>query len=202
MALFSLIIALLPFLLPTAVDSAVGYNPIIQCVELDGSTTTVCFTSSFETPSPGSILLENGTEVTEYVGPYGFTYEFWKKAYEGTNIDEWLSSQDRSAFRTNPGSVSVRWYPDEDACELDVGSIRCTDCTVCNNGAVQISADCTAAPMGRMLSCEAVEPVLFPITPLADGDDVTPATDTSHSFPTRVAYFAVAAMLVVSLTHV
>lgn len=190
-------VMLLLLILPTGIDAAVGFSPIVECTDvpartvkgviLDASVTVeVCYTYSFETPSPGVILLENGKEVTEYTGFNGYLYEFWQGLEEGTDTEQ-IESSSLEEYVAEPGSVSIRWENDASECELVVGGVDCTSCTVCPADVVQVSADCTNVPLGRKVVCEDPTMVLYPLVSFGSIEEMPPEGATENNETTATA---------------
>ena len=149
------------------VESAAWMDMIASCGT--SGQKEICATQSFVTPSPCMTTLPNGTEVLEYVGGYGTTFQYLDGVVaDGTDIS---NLEDPPAF--NGVRISVL-LDDNGICKTTVDNngneMDCASCTYCGRDDFNYAIDCTNVKINenmvftRALTCdESILPVLFPL---------------------------------------
>ena len=120
----------------------------------------LCFSLEGYGPSPASMVLENGTEVTEYIGGYSEHYMFTDDLEGLTTGVEW--EDEIMAGETQP-------------CVAHANGENCTSCMICEDG-LSWSADCTNLDQGRNVDCETFPP-FFPFLSTYEYMGTVPPTE-------------------------
>jgi hypothetical protein len=158
----SLALVLLSTILPESADAAAGINPIVACETftlLCGPSQDVCFTTEFETPSPG---FNDETNVEEYVGYFINTYQIVQNVDEGTDTFEAPLTNDQKA-----GRIVITRDVDNVCTWVQINDEFCASCSTCEetdaDGGPLFSANCTNVTNGKEVFCEGLEPLFYPL---------------------------------------
>jgi hypothetical protein len=171
--MMKLLVAAVGFMLsPALVWAWLECDSIVECSTLSESsnrTFEVCASWSLQGPSPQMI----GEEMI-YTGGYRNEYKIVTGLKEGADTLSLSESETKKAFSSGILVLVTRDDRDNDKCEVTVSINNkanvCSSCTFC--GKDRFSADCSALPNGRNVTCESTGSfgdvdVFFPLTSTA-----------------------------------
>lgn len=151
----------------------------ISCQEflVDDASELVCAHHEEQGPSIAAV---NDTHV-EYVGDYIDKYDI-------LDLDMNMTLEEVESLMTTyydylaGFTIQVTRFTEKEGCEVSLNGTLCSNCEVCEGNTTAISVDCSVTPGGRIVECEPLDDVFFPLegyslVPTTDGaDDEIPTT--------------------------